>query len=495
MFTDMKYTPESKGISSKHLLKFLQSVNRKKIPMHSLLIARGDDIILNAYWSPFDKNTLHRMNSVTKSFVGLAIGLLIDEGRIRYTDKVISFFPEAEEYNVSDEVREQTVYDLLTMRTSYVLVPGRHWVKYKRYDRIKDYFENTTFKPRQTLFYYDSPGSYILGVIVERIVGKSFISYLKDKVLSKIGFSGNAACIKDVMGYSWGDSGLLCTSEDLFKVGRLLKNGGRAAGEMLINSDFVGAAISSCGSSCIGGNQYGSGEYGYGYQIWREQDGGFGFHGMGMQYMICSPDKDIIMVCTADTQGNDTARSIFLDMYNDFLLDHVCDSPLDEDEKSYKELCEYIKELRLVSLDGEIYSHTAEKISGRRILLEENPMRIKWMSLDLSENCGTLRYENEQGEKSLLFGLCENIFTEFPEDGYDNLVIGESPDGYRHPCACSASWLDAETFAIKVQMIGNHLGGLFIRIGFCDDKVGVSMQKTTECFLNEYSGYALGRLE
>ena len=44
MLTNMKYTPESKGISSRALLNFLEKTNRKKIPMHSFLIAKGDDI-------------------------------------------------------------------------------------------------------------------------------------------------------------------------------------------------------------------------------------------------------------------------------------------------------------------------------------------------------------------------------------------------------------------------------------------------------------------
>ena len=495
MFTDMKFTPESKGISSESLLKLLKGIERKKIPMHSLLIAKGDDVILNAYWSPFDKNTLHRMNSVTKSFVGLAVGALIDEGKINYNDKVISFFPECAEYNVSDELKEQTVYDLLTMRTSYVLVPGKHWVKFKRYNRIKDYFENKPHKPRQTLFYYDSPGTYILGVIVERITKKSFVSYLKERVLSKIGFSDEATCIKDAMGYSWGDSGLLCTTEDLFKTARLIKNGGCFEGDQLISEDFISSAISSHGSSCVDGNQYGSGEYGYGYQIWREAYGGFGFHGMGMQYMLCSPKKDIIMACTADTQGNDSARAIFLDMYNDFLLTEVGDSPLDKNEKAYNELCEYVRGLELLCLDGDKTSGISAKISGKAIFLEQNPMNIKWISLDFSADEGTFSYENAQGKKSLAFGLCKNIITEFPEDGYDDLIIGESPEGYRHPCAVSGAWIDKSTFAIKVQMIGDHLGGLFVRVGFSGDKVGVSMVKNTECFLNEYSGYAIGRIE
>ena len=46
-------------------------------------------------------------------------------------------------------------------------------------------------------------------------------------------------------------------------------------------------------------------------------------------------------------------------------------------------------------------------------------------------------------------------------------------------------------------MIGKHLGGLFITIGFTKDynAVGVYMDKNTNCFLAEYSGYAGGRKE
>ena len=97
--------------------------------------------------------------------------------------------------------------------------------------------------------------------------------------------------------------------------------------------------------------------------------------------------------------------------------------------------------------------------------------------------------------KRLPFGLCENALTEFPEDGYDNLKIGESPVGYHHPCAVSAAWQDATTLAIKAQMTGNHLGGLYVRIGFDGDRVGVQMSKNTNCFLNEYDGSAVGKME
>ncbi len=495
MISDMKFTPESRGISSVSLLNLLKKIELKKIPMHSLLIAKGEDILLNAYWSPFKKNDLHRMNSVTKSFVGLAIGALIEEKKLNYTDKIIDFFPETENYNVCDEIKEQTIYDLLTMRTSYVLVPGRHWVKYKLYDRIKAYFENKAFKPRQTLFCYDSPGSYILGVIVERITGKGFLDYLKSKALSKIGFSEGSTCIIDARGYSWGDSGLLCTTEDLYRTGILINKKGVWNGECLLNEEYLAAATSFIGSNCDDGNDANPDSFGYGYQIWKEPEGGFGFHGMGMQYLICIPEKDIYMACTADTQGNNAARAIFLDMFFDFVREEISENPLADDPAAYNDLIEYTSKLKLTSLEGAPDSDIASKVNEKRISLEDNPMNIKWLKIVFNGRGGSLVYENEQGEKSLPFGILENVITEFPEDGYDNLKIGESPKNYHHPCAVSAAWQDKTTFALKAQMIGNHLGSLYVRLGFNGNRVGVQMSKTTECFLNEYSGYAIGLME
>lgn len=488
-------TPESRGISSEFLLKLLRRIDRRGIPMHSLLIARGDDILLDAYWAPFTENTLHRMNSVTKSFVALAIGKLIEEGRLSLKDRAIDFFPEAAEYDVPKERQLETVEDLLTMRTTYVLRPGKHWVKFKLYDRIKTYFENPVDKPAGTMFYYDSLGSYILTVIVERIVGKPFLEYLKEKVLSKIGFSENALCITDALGYSWGDSGLLCTTRDLYLTGKLIRQGGVWEGERLMDGDFLRLATSSITSNCSGGNDRSSSSWGYGYQIWHEMRGGFGFHGMGMQYLICIPELDFYLACTADTQGNDEARAQFMGMYEELVKEELSDTPLPENPKAYAELCEYVKGLKLVSLTGEISSPIAEEISGRRYKLCGNKMGIKHFTVTLTKDVGELVYENAQGEKRLPFGINRNLFGEFPEDGYDNLKIGESPKGYHHPAATSAAWQDGSTLAICSRIIGNHLGGLNIRIAFAGDKASLEMTKTTNCFLNEYEGYAIGTAE
>ena len=81
-------TPEAQGISSRSLLRFIDKLEEQKIPVHSVLIARHGHLVLEAYYKPYEKDTLHRMFSQTKSYTSLAIGLLASQGRLSLQDKI-----------------------------------------------------------------------------------------------------------------------------------------------------------------------------------------------------------------------------------------------------------------------------------------------------------------------------------------------------------------------------------------------------------------------
>ena len=74
-------------------------------------------------------------------------------------------------------------------------------------------------------------------------------------------------------------------------------NGGMWGDERVLPEAYVRAATSCQIDNAIRGN------CGYGYQIWREQENGFSFRGMGSQYAICFPDKEFLFTCIADTTG------------------------------------------------------------------------------------------------------------------------------------------------------------------------------------------------
>ena len=76
-------TPEQAGISSKAVTRFIHKLEERGLYTHGMLMMRGDDIFAEAYWVPYHKDSIHRMYSQTKSFVGIAIGLLLEEGKLR----------------------------------------------------------------------------------------------------------------------------------------------------------------------------------------------------------------------------------------------------------------------------------------------------------------------------------------------------------------------------------------------------------------------------
>ncbi|MDD4773398.1 MAG: serine hydrolase, partial [Eubacteriales bacterium] len=112
-------TPESCGISSEHILRFIDKLERYRLNMHSYIIIRHGSILSEGYWKPFCADRLHRMYSVSKTFTSAAIGLLCDEGRISLTDKIVSYFPDKLPSEILPYAADMTIRDLLIMATPY----------------------------------------------------------------------------------------------------------------------------------------------------------------------------------------------------------------------------------------------------------------------------------------------------------------------------------------------------------------------------------------
>ena len=87
-------TPEKAGISSAKILKFIKTLDDYNFCTHSCIMCRGKGIFAEGYYAPFHKDYLHRIYSVSKSFVSVAVGLAVEDGLLSLEDKLVSFFPE-----------------------------------------------------------------------------------------------------------------------------------------------------------------------------------------------------------------------------------------------------------------------------------------------------------------------------------------------------------------------------------------------------------------
>ena len=122
--------PEEQGISSKSIKRLLERILEQKIPLHSLLIARHGIVITEAYFALYEKETLHRMFSQTKSFTSLAIGLLEVEGKLALSDRISAYFPEYLPDEVHPWIEEMTIENLLMMETCHSKTTYNLWHRF-----------------------------------------------------------------------------------------------------------------------------------------------------------------------------------------------------------------------------------------------------------------------------------------------------------------------------------------------------------------------------
>lgn len=450
--------------------------------MHGFLLVRRGRIASEGYWAPYSAERMHRMYSVSKSFVAIAIGLMYDEGLLDLDDPICRYFEDKLPDQLHQWLADSTIRDLLMMATAH----SRTTYTVEDEDWAWTFFNRVPSHPPGTVFSYDTSATVVLNTIVERLSGVPFLEYMRPRLLDPLGFSPDAWCIQSPEGSSWGGSGVICTLRDMAKVAVVCMNEGRWGDRQLVSADYINAATSKQIDNSLSGNA------GYGYQIWRERENGFSFRGMGSQLAMCFPDKDFAFTCISDTQGaGPTGTGIREPMWQE-LYANLSDEPLPEDPEGVSLLHERIRRLEILPQDGMTSTDVGRRVNGVWYEMQENPMGIVRMRLRFSEGQGIWEYTNAQGENALQFGIGRIVADAFPQRNYFGPRIGTSP-GIRYECLSSAAWVEANKLNMLIYITDDYLGTLKITFAFKGDEISVFMTKVAEWFLDEYHGFAGGR--
>lgn len=111
--------PEEVGVMPEWVTDYVREMNSRHKMCHSFLMMRHGKVFAEGYWKPFDKDGLHRMYSVSKTFVSAAVGMLVDEGKIKLSDRIADFFPDQLEDGIHPLIAEMTIEDMLKMATCH----------------------------------------------------------------------------------------------------------------------------------------------------------------------------------------------------------------------------------------------------------------------------------------------------------------------------------------------------------------------------------------
>lgn len=480
-------TPEAAGIPSAAVAAFIDRLEDKTLPMHSILVLKGDRIAAEAYWKPFDETFRHRMYSTSKSFVSVAIGILAGDGRLSLDDRVVDFFPEYKEKcaPVHPYAAMVTVRDLLKMTTCFTA---------SNYAPFDDWTEAFFRIPAGHIpgrsFRYDTLGTVMLCMIVRRVSGVEFMTLLQTRLFDPVGMSAQLQCIQSPCGHDWGGSGVLCTTRDLAKFAYVCMHGGRWDGEQLIPEDYIRAATSRQVDNTLTMSDP-EHQYGYGYQFWRTRSG-FACRGMGSQLAVCVPDSDLILVTTADTQAVACGDSIIYDALDSSILESMRDASIAENPTAHAALQAKIAKLSLRTVAGAKRSPLTGGIAGRTYVLDENNMKMKYVRFAFEGDEGVLAYENATGAHEIRFGFGKQVRQTFPETHYFGRTMVR-PGNRGYDCHASAAWRRNDSLVLCVYATDEYFGTLRMSFVFDGDTVTVQSEKFAEMFFDEYQGFTSGQ--
>lgn len=356
-------TPEEQGVPSKALVALFDSLHlMPQTDIHSMIVMRHGKVVGEFYPAPFAAEYQHTQYSSSKTLVSMAVGIAIDENRLRLTDRVAAFFPEYLPETISPRLAAMTVRDLLTMTSGIkpdwgMRSKGREW--------IKTFLSKEVVNKPGEVFAYDSMVTYMLSAIVQKVTGMKTLDYLKEKLFNKMNISV-VNWEESPEGVNTGGWGLHIQSESLAKVGQMWLDGGVWNGEQLISKKWIAQ---------MNTRQANGGDYGYGFQTWMcawpgtvRADGALG------QYVIVVPDKDVVIVLTEASFTNGKPQRGLI--WNKF-LPSLSDKPL-EPSKDYELLVQKQKSYQLPVAEGKWNNGgVMKKLSGRKIEIPKNKYGFK----------------------------------------------------------------------------------------------------------------------
>jgi len=450
--------PEAQGISSSAILAFVEEAEQKLDALHSMMIVRHGKIVAEGWWAPYAADEPHSLFSLSKSFTSTAVGLAVSEGKLRIDDPILKFFPQETPSEPSANLKAMRVRDLLTMSVGHHDEDIRDFPYTAEESVVKAFLAKPVAHKPGTFFVYNTPGSYMLSAIVQKVTGQTVLDYLGPRLFQPLGIA-NPTWEASKQGISMGGFGLSIRTEDIARFGQLYLQKGEWQGKQLIPAEWVEAATSRQMSN--GSSPTSDWEQGYGYQFWRSRHGyrGDGAHG---QFCLVLPQYDAVIAFTSGTRDLASVMNLTWDR----LLPAFKPEALPPNAAAHEKLKAKLARLVLKTRTGTTPAPAANAFIGKTYTFIKNAQSIESITLESADASGgitlKIRMSGSDQRISAAPGAWRKTMVE----------VGGVPD----PIAASGAWTANDTYTLQVVRYRTPFATTY-QMKFSDEQLTVDAEQ------------------
>jgi CubicO group peptidase (beta-lactamase class C family) len=486
-------TPESEGVFSSGIIDFLNAADTAgRVELHSFMFLRHGKVIAEGWWKPYGPDYKHLLYSASKTFTATAIGLAVSEKRLKVSDKVVSFFPYSLSDTLSDHIKELTVQNLLTMSVGQDPEPRSMG---NNGDWINTFLSTKPVHKPGTIFMYNNMATFMLSAIIQQVSGQTLFEYLQPRIFKPLGIRGVDWDLNP-QGINLGMIGLRLRTEDLAKFGQLLLQQGVWNNKQLIPKEWVKEAtsfkIESFGGSDKLSKDKNDWTQGYCYQMWRGRNNTVRLDGMGGQFVVLIPDKDAVVIMTANARNTQDE----LNLVHDYLIPAIkSNTSLPKNEDSRNELLKRQSALTIKASASQLTKSGFEaKISGKEFTLEDNDFELQ--SVYFAFNGDGCSFALKRDNQITIFkaGLGSWKTTKSPFTSLlappRNAASKSVDANYRIPnlsidASAIYSWTDDSTLGLTARFVEESLGDQTITCKFSElnNVVRITIEQSTPSFM------------
>lgn len=480
-------SPEECGVSSSHMADFLKELEKNaSLNAHQVMVVQNGSVITEAAYSPYRLNIWHVTHSMCKTVTALAIGILVTDGQLSLSDKIVKIFDSYCSPISKMKLGKLTVKHLLTMSSGIALNEG---VIVGDKDWLKAYLESSCKFEPGSKFQYNSLNSYVLSCVVQQITGITMFEFLKAKLFSPMEIDAVLweSC---PMGRTKGGWGMYMMPEDMAKLGMLVLNRGSWNGKTIVSDEYMNEMLSKQIDTPDD-----EGSFGYGYHIWFGKGKGntpsYLFSGMLGQNVHCFPDTNTVVVVTGgnnklfgNCQTNDVIYKFFVDNYSVSAAPLAGSLDLRELQKTEASLTNGMclfsgnkpvpKILKLIKkLDKNGMPSEAKFLAGKSYELDRHfvrllPLFAQVISNSYTDGINRIAFELTGGKffLSVTEGDCSNrIELGFSDWKYSDIVV--NGDSYLVAAMGEFAFDEDENPVLKIKLpFIEHSNGRTIKIFF-----------------------------